>query len=303
MSSSRVTKTVSRLLQADQINEVDKLHKRKHFDEDFSDFELSDEDSDFEEDDPERIYTKRAFYEKERKVGETFHHSDDSEESDDSEDEDKMEMEIEMLDEDLKRMKKVFEMHGKTMDENERKDFKQQIDMKKMQQGALEEMLETRYIMENEEMKRAQQMDLLEEDLKEMEDIFEMHGKAMSENEIQNLEQKYELHKRQLMELQEDIMEEEGNVREMERFQGMETLGELGEKGVMEVMEDMDERERMEYMEYLDNMNTMNGMVGDREGSDFEQPVDLLQKHIGDHDLGLVFRPPTRFRSTFRKGK
>ena len=81
--------------------------------------------------------------------------------------------------------------------------------------------------------------------------------------------------KRQLMELEEELAIEMGRV------------GNLGEMGQME---EMDERERMEY-----NMNSMDG-VGGRERSDLEQPVDLLQKHIGDHDLGLVFRPPTRYK-------
>ena len=227
--------------------------------------EVSD-DSDFEEDDPDRNYMERVFYGKEQKVQETFYHSDNSEDSDsdDSEDEAMVEMEIEVLEEDLKRMGKFLEMHGKTMGEQERRDFKHKFDQKKMQLEALEEMQETRHMMEQEEeMNRGQEeMEMLEEDLKRLEHIFETNGKSMSENEIQDLEENYQMKKRQLMELEE-------------------TFGNLGEMGQMEEMEEMDEREY-----------NMNSMDGDR--SDLEQPVDLLEKHIGEHELGLVFRQPTR---------
>ena len=227
--------------------------------------EVSD-DSDFEEDDPDRNYMERVFYGKEQKVQETFYHSDNSEDSDsdDSEDEAMVEMEIEVLEEDLKRMGKFLEMHGKTMGEQERRDFKHKFDQKKMQLEALEEMQETRHMMEQEEeMNRGQEeMEMLEEDLKRLEHIFETNGKSMSENEIQDLEENYQMKKRQLMELEE-------------------TFGNLGEMGQMEEMEEMDEREY-----------NMNSMDGDR--SDLEQPVDLLEKHIGEHELDLVFRQPTR---------
>ena len=49
----------------------------------------------------------------------------------------------------------------------------------------------------------------------------------------------------------------------------------------------------IEEEERMDNMNEMLGV----QRSDLEhQPEDLLQKHIGDHELGLVFRPPTRYK-------
>ena len=251
------------LLTSGQI--LQRVRRNESFNEGHSDSEVSD-DSDFEEDDPDRNYMERVFYGKEQKVQETFYHSDNSEDSDsdDSEDEAMVEMEIEVLEEDLKRMGKFLEMHGKTMGEQERRDFKHKFDKKKMQLEALEEMQETRHMMEEEEeMKRGQEeMEMLEEDLKRIEHIFETNGKSMSENEIQDLEENYQMKKRQLMELEE-------------------TFGNLGEMGQMEEMEEMDEREY-----------NMNSMDGDR--SDLEQPVDLLQKHIGDHELGLVFRQPTR---------
>ena len=230
------------------------------------------DDSDFEEDDPDRNYMERVFYGKGQKIGETFYHSDNSEDSDsdDSEDEAMVEMEIEMLEEDLKRMGKFLEMHGKTMGEKERRDFKHKFDQKKMQLEALEEMQETRHMMEQEEeMNRGQEeMEMLEEDLKRIEHIFETNGKSMSENEIQDLEENYQMKKRQLMELEDQL----------------ERVGNLGEMGQMEEMDEMDEMDEREY--------NMNSMDGDR--SDLEQPVDLLQKHIQDHELDLVFRQPTR---------
>lgn len=227
-------------------------HRNEFFNEDHSDSEMYD-DSDNEEDD----YMERVFHEKGQKIRDTFYHSDNSEDSDDSEDEAMVEMDIEMLEEDLKRMGEVFEMHGKAMSENERRDFKRKFDAKKMQLGALEEMLETRHMMEEEEeMQRAQEeMEMLEEDLDRIKLIFETNSEALSENEIRDLEENYLMKKRQLIELQTF-----GNLREMDG---------------------------KEEMEDLDNMN------GER--SALEQPVDLLQKHIGDHELGLVFRPPTRW--------
>ena len=105
-------------------------------------------------------------------------------------------------------------------------------------------------------MQRAQEeMEMLEEDLDRIKLIFETNSEALSENEIRDLEENYLMKKRQLIELQTF-----GNLREMDG---------------------------KEEMEDLDNMN------GER--SALEQPVDLLQKHIGDHELGLVFRPPTRW--------
>ena len=300
--SGRVTKTFSASLPAGQhlkakMTRGEVLRKKRYFDEDHSDFELSDEDSDFEEDDPERNYTEREVHEKGQKFKETFYHPDDSQDSDDSEDsedEERMEMEIEMLEEELKRMEKIFELHGKDMDKNEIRDFRQRFVMKKRQLGALEQMLETKYMMEKEEeeeKKREQEMDLLEEDLKRMGETFERHGRFMDEIEIQDFKQKYSMKKSQLMELEEmlemrGMMEEEG--KEMKSRVVMENFGQSREIDVMEEMEMMEERE---LMEYLDNMNEMEDM----ERFDLEPPVDLLQKHIGDHELGLVFRPPTRY--------
>ena len=303
--SGRVTKTFSASLPAGQhlkakMTRGDVLRKKKYFDEDHSDFELSDEDSDFEEDDPERNYTKRAIHEKGQKFIETFYHSDDSQDSDDSEDsedEERMEMEIEMLEEELKRMDQIFELHSKDMDENEIRDFRQRFVMKKRQLGALEQMLETKYMMEKEEMEGEMKREL-EEDLKRMGETFERDGRFMDEIEIQDLEQRYAMKKSQLMELEEmlemrGMMEEEG--KEMKRGREMKSPVEMenfGQSREIDVMEEMEMVKEKEMMEYLDNMNE----TGDMERFDLEPPVDLLQKHIGDHDLGLVFRPPTRYK-------
>ena len=234
--------------------------------EDYFDFSSSDEDSDFEDGDHGGNLIERTFSERDQRAREIMFHSD---ESDDSEDEDMMEMEIEKLEEDIKRMEQNWELNVKVMDENEIRKYRQKFVLKRRELVELEEMLETRYMMRDEEMKRSQEMDFLVEDIKRIEEIFETHGKDMTEDEINDLDQKYSMKEKQL--------------RVLEKMQEMRGMMEEGGMD-LDVIED---EERM------DNMNEMLAV----QRSDLEhQPEDLLQKHIGEHDLGLVFRPPTRFK-------
>ena len=154
------------------------------------------------------------------------------------------------------------------------------------------------------------EMETLQEDIDRIEMIVEKSFKTMTEDEKSELRQRYAMKKKQLAALEEmmemkfmmEEMEEEreggiGNPKVMESsapFREMDVLEELDEMERMEYldnmrnMNDMDESDQMEYLQSLRNINEMDST------SDQDHPVDLLQQHIEDHGLGLVFRPLTR---------
>ena len=240
--------------------EEENAHRlKKYFDEDYSevetDYEFSD-DADSEDDDSEEFYPQKR-----RKVAESSD-SEDSENSEDSEGSEDFEGEL--------------VMNGSLPDEEE---------------------------LEFE-------MEALQEDIDRIEMIVEKSFKKMTDDEKSELRQRYAMKKKQLAALEEmmemkfmmEEMEEEreggiGNPKVMESsvpFREIDVLEELDEMERMEYldnmrnMNDMDESDQIEYLQSLRNINEMDST------SDQDHPVDLLQQHIEDHGLGLVFRPLTR---------